>query len=138
MEYLIDTDICVFYLRGQFNLNRLIENVGIENCFISEITILELEYGAILSGNYHKHFKDIDKIKNLFQIIPINEIYSDFAQEKVRLKESGKLIPDFDILIGVSSISRNMKMVTNNEKHLDRLNGIDILNWTKPEYNKFI
>ena len=42
-HYLLDTNICVFYLRGKFNLAQKIKEVGAENCFISEITLVELE-----------------------------------------------------------------------------------------------
>jgi tRNA(fMet)-specific endonuclease VapC len=48
-KYLLDTDISVFYLRGRYNLNqKLKEIVGYDNCFISEITLAELKYGAEL------------------------------------------------------------------------------------------
>jgi len=45
-KYLLDTNICIYYLKGRFDLNRKIENIGIENCFISEITVAELKFGA--------------------------------------------------------------------------------------------
>ncbi len=41
MRYLIDTDICVFYLRGEYSLNQKLKEVQPENCFVSEITIVE-------------------------------------------------------------------------------------------------
>lgn len=46
MRYLLDTSICVFFLRGKLNLNEIIRNKGRENCFISEITVVELRFGA--------------------------------------------------------------------------------------------
>ena len=50
MKYLLDTDISVFYLRGKYNINqKLKEVIGYDNCFISEITLAELKYGAELS-----------------------------------------------------------------------------------------
>jgi len=42
MQYLLDTNICVFFLRGKLNLDEIIREKGRENCFISEITVLEL------------------------------------------------------------------------------------------------
>ena len=48
-QYLLDTNICVFYLRGKFDVDQRIDQVGWENCFISEITMLELKMGAELS-----------------------------------------------------------------------------------------
>lgn len=37
MKYLLDTNICVFFLRGKLNLDEIIKEKGRENCFISEI-----------------------------------------------------------------------------------------------------
>ena len=47
--YLLDTNICAFYLRGKFDIDQHIDKVGWENCYISEITMLELKMGAELS-----------------------------------------------------------------------------------------
>lgn len=41
------------------------------------------------------------------------------------------MIPDFDLLIGATAVQQNMKMVTNNTKHLSKIQGIDIKDWTK-------
>lgn len=43
MQYLLDTCICVFFLRGKLDLDKLIKEKGIHNCFISEITVFELK-----------------------------------------------------------------------------------------------
>ena len=137
MKYLIDTDICGFYLRGKYSINEKIKEVKPEHCFVSEITILELIYGARKSEQYEKHIKDIQVIESLFTVLPIETVYDRFALEKVKLKIDGKLIPDFDLLIGSTAVERNLIMVTNNEKHLGRISGISIENWTNPAFNKF-
>lgn len=46
MKYLLDTSMCIFYLRGKLNLDEIIREKGNENCCISEITIAELRFGA--------------------------------------------------------------------------------------------
>jgi tRNA(fMet)-specific endonuclease VapC len=46
MKYLLDTNTVVHFLRGAYHLDEKMRSVGIENCFVSEITILELEYGV--------------------------------------------------------------------------------------------
>ncbi len=43
-QYLLDTNICVYYLKGMFDLENKIRNVGLVNCYLSEITIIELLY----------------------------------------------------------------------------------------------
>ncbi|MCL2412109.1 MAG: hypothetical protein FWC97_10760 [Treponema sp.] len=54
---MLDTDISVFYLRGKYNINqKLKEIIGFDNCFISEITLAELKYGAELSERVEKMY----------------------------------------------------------------------------------
>jgi tRNA(fMet)-specific endonuclease VapC len=36
----------VLFLRGKLHLDEIIKENGLENCFISEITVFELKYGA--------------------------------------------------------------------------------------------
>ena len=45
-KHLLDTNICVHFLKGEFNLQSKIDEVGFENCFISELTIAELLFGV--------------------------------------------------------------------------------------------
>ena len=71
MQYLLDTCICVFFLRGQLKLDEIIREKGTENCFISEITVLELRYGAENSENPTKSHKAVNLFVNGISIIPI-------------------------------------------------------------------
>jgi tRNA(fMet)-specific endonuclease VapC len=61
MQYLLDTNICIFYLRGLLNLDAVIREKGLENCYISEITVFELKFGAENSSNPKKSHKAVDK-----------------------------------------------------------------------------
>jgi tRNA(fMet)-specific endonuclease VapC len=42
-KYLLDTNICAYFLNGKFELEEKIDEAGFENCFVSEITIAELK-----------------------------------------------------------------------------------------------
>ena len=138
MTYLLDTDICIFFLKNRFSIQKKITSVGINNCFISEITIIELMYGAEKSENYKRHANDVSSIQKLFQVIPISTCYEIFIREKCRLQKQGLLIPDFDLLIAATALSNGHCLVSNNEKHLKRVKNIALENWTKPEYNFFL
>ncbi len=131
VSYLIDTDICIFLLKNKFGIKEKIKEVGIENCFISEITLAELNYGAFRSEQFEKHIKEVGEIDKLFGVVPIYECLTLFGKEKARLKKLGIGIPDFDLLIGITAVNNNMTLVTNNEKHFKRIEGITIENWTK-------
>ena len=130
MKYLLDTSTCVFYLRGKLNLNEQIKEKGRENCYISEITVIELRYGAENSDNPTESHEAVDIFLNGLSIIPIFGSIKRYAKEKVRLRKMGKLIQDeFDLLIGATAIENELVLVTDNIKDFERLEGIEIENW---------
>lgn len=132
MQYLLDTNICVFFLRGKLNLDEIIREKGRENCFISEITVVELRYGAENSDNPTKSHKSVDAFVNGLSIIPIFGSIKRYAKEKVRLRSIGKPMHDeFDLLIGVTAIENKLTLVTDNIKDFERLSGIKLENWFK-------
>jgi len=130
-NYLIDTNICVFFIKGKFDLNKKFEQVGIENCFISEITLAELKFGVENSERKEKNQEALDNFLTGVKIIPIFHSLDLYAKEKARLRKEGTPIDDFDILIAVTSLTHNLIMVTNNTEHFARINGITIDDWTK-------
>lgn len=130
-QYLLDTNICIYYLKGLYNLKKKIKTASVENCFISEITLAELKYGVERSERIEENRKKIDAFVQLFDIMPIFSALDIFAYEKARLKKSGNLIEDFDLLIGATAISNNLILVTRNVKDFERLNDIKIEDWTK-------
>ena len=132
MQYLLDTNICVFFLRGKLNLNEIIKEKGRENCFISEITVVELRYGAENSDNPAKSHKAVDAFISGLSIIPIFGSIKRYAKEKVRLRRIGKPMHDeFDLLIGVTALENKLTLITDNSKDFERLEGIKIENWFK-------
>jgi tRNA(fMet)-specific endonuclease VapC len=132
MQYLLDTSICVFFLRGKLNLDEIFKGKGIENCFISEITVVELRFGAENSNYPDKSHKAVDAFINGLSIIPIFGSIKKYAKEKVRLRKLGKPMNDeFDLLIGVTAIENKLILVTDNGKDFKRLDGIKIENWFK-------
>lgn len=131
MRFLIDTNICIYFLKGMFNLVEKFDKIGIENLYISEITVAELKFGAAKSDHPSKNKKIIEMLINKFKQIPIYKSLDVFAEEKARLRKEGNIVDDFDLLIGATAVANNMVLVTNNENHFKRLKGIQIENWTK-------
>ncbi len=131
MRYLLDSNICIYYIKGLYNLDTKVKNVGDENCFISEITLAELKYGVANSENKKNNNQVLDNFVASIKVVPIYNSLDLYASEKARLKKDGNIIDDFDLLIGVSAISNKMVLVTNNTKHMERLTGIELEDWTK-------
>ncbi len=138
MNYLLDTDILISFLQDKYSVAEKMDQIGIENCYISEISILELTYGAYNSTKIEKHLGEVNQVENLFETIPLYSAVEIFAQEKVRLRKEGNLIPDFDLIIGCTAVANNMILVTNNVKHMERVKGLILENWRDSKFNEFL
>ena len=129
-KYLLDTNICVFFLRGKQSIVEQIIGKGIDNCFISEITVAELFYGVECDDyNFKENRKKVNELIDILTVIPITNVLLEYAQQKAFLRKRGNLIDDMDLFIGSTAIANNMILVTDNEKHLNRLSNIKIENW---------
>ncbi|HMG15552.1 MAG TPA: type II toxin-antitoxin system VapC family toxin [Saprospiraceae bacterium] len=130
-KYLLDTNICIYYIKGLYNLKNKFEEIDSENCFISEITLAELKFGVENSEYKEKNQQVLDNFLTVIKIIPIFHSLDLYAKEKARLRKSGIPLDDFDLLIGVSSVTHNLTMVTNNTEHFKRIKGIHLEDWSK-------
>jgi tRNA(fMet)-specific endonuclease VapC len=128
-KFLLDTNICIYFLKGQYNLVQKLEKIGLENCFISEITIAELKFGAENSESKEKNRNTVDDFTSRFTIIPIFNSLDIYAKEKARLRKAGNPLDDFDLLIGATAITNNLVLVTRNVADFERLEEIKIENW---------
>lgn len=131
MKYLLDTNICIHLFRGKFNLIEKFQQINIEDCAISEITLAELTFGAENSPNPKKNYKIIDNFSEQVKILPIFNAIPIYAKEKVRLRKKGIMISDFDLLIGSTAIANELIMITENVKEFERISKIEIENWVK-------
>lgn len=128
-KYLLDSNICIFLLRGKFDINQRINEVGWNNCCISEVTVAELKYGAEYSNDVIKSRKMVDDFTQKVAVVPIYQAIDIYAKEKAALRRFGIMIDDFDLLIGSTALFYKMILVTENVKHLNRLSKIKIENW---------
>ena len=133
IKYLLDTNIIVFLFKKRFNMNEKIQKAGITNCFISDITVAELYFGVECSETeiiQEKRSRLNSFLENI-QIIPFSTAIELYAKEKARLTKLGEIIRDFDILIGATAVANDFILVTNNKRHLSRIQNIEIEDWTK-------
>lgn len=129
-QFLLDTNICIYYIKGLYDLKSKFKDVGPENCFISEITLAELKFGVAKSQAKKKNQQALENFLTGIQILPIFPALDMYASEKARLQKSGKIIDDFDLLIGATVVSFDLVMVTNNTNHFNRIKDIKLEDWT--------
>lgn len=128
VKYLLDTDICVAFLKKQYGIADKIRTIGRSNIGVCNITIAELYYGGYKSGR-QKHLQEVQGIVDLFEIIDPLESFSLYGKNKALLEKDGIRLEDFDLVIGSTAVYNNMKMVTGNVKHFSNIPDINIENW---------
>ena len=116
-------------LKNKYDIREAVVKVKPENCYVSEITIAELYYGASKSNQKAERLKDVDFIVEKFNVLPIYPALSLFGDLRAELEEQGARIDDFDVLIGATALRNKLTLVTDNIKHLGRLPNIIIENW---------
>ena len=126
MKSLLDTSSVVDHLRG---VKPIDEPVVSEGVGISVITYLELIYGVYKSRNFKKNLSIVcDLIENMnIEIVGIDlHVSNEYGKNKALLENEGKTIDDFDLIIGCAAKVYNLKLVTRNSKHFERIKGLII------------
>lgn len=127
-KYILDSDILIYFLKGQKDIMKKIISLPQDNLYITIINYTELLYG-IYNSNKIKHNKEkILPFLDNFKILEFDKKSSKiFAKLKSELKKSGNIIADMDLMIASITISNNAILFTNNIKHFKRIKDLEIL-----------
>lgn len=130
-KYLLDTNIIIFLLKSKHRIHEKMAFVGLENCFISEITLAELKIGAEKSNNPTANHQLVNTLAETVTVLPITSVLDVFASEKIRLEKAGTPMHDhFDVLIAATALVHNLAMVTHNVKHFTVYDNLVVEDWT--------
>ena len=92
---------------------------------------MELYYGAYKSQNVIGNLAKIKTLEQSLEIVTVGvESVEIFALVKSQLDKTGSRLDDFDLIIGACAMALNLTLVTNNEKHFQRIEGLKLTNWT--------
>ena len=131
MKYMLDTNVCIDYMRGtdQGIKNRLLACKEDELC-ISSITLSELLYGVNRSSepvkNRNALYKLLVKIEVINYGTEASEFYGIIRNELVR---RGMVIGALDMLIAAHAMSNKLVLITHNTAEFGRISGLEIEDW---------
>ena len=117
MRFLIDTDWVIHFLNGKPGVVDNVQRLEPEGIGISIVSLAEV-YEVIFTSRHHEpdeqHFRNF-----LTGVTVVNldeEVTRVFARARGRLRRSGKLIADFDLLIGATALRYNLTLLSNNRR----------------------
>jgi tRNA(fMet)-specific endonuclease VapC len=130
-ESTFDTNIITAYFKGH---TKVVQRMKAYQKQFGRIKLNILSYYELLRG-----YKDLDSAKKLrrfrefasrCEMLDIDSAVMEKASDiYVQLKKTGRLIEDADILIAAIAIVDNLKLVTDNIGHFNRIQGLQIDNW---------
>lgn len=104
MKVLIESSAIIEYLKGNVKVKEIISNS--EDFYVSTLTIFEVLLGEVEENKILDFF-------SAFNVIGLNKKDSITASRIYkRLRDKGKLIGYFDILISAQAINRGLTLVT--------------------------
>ncbi len=131
--FLLDTDTIIYSLKGIDAVVRNLSNHQRDPLKISVISLMELYYGAYKSQKTTANLAKVRRIENAFDILSVDfSIAETFGTIKSQLESQGTPLDDFDIAIAASALAHNLTLITNNEKHFRRVEGLKLDNWAQP------
>jgi len=100
MSYLLDTNVCVYWLKGNKSIEQKALFIGLDDISISFITLSELYYGAYKSQRVKANLAALRILKSKMGLVESNEeICEIFGKLKAALEKGGKVIDDADLFI---------------------------------------
>ncbi len=121
--YLLDTNTCIF-LKNKKPIHVLekLKSVLNRDVYLSSITIAEMQFGVYNSQNIEKNRISLTEFLAPFRIIDFDDRDAEFfGKIRADLKQKGKLIGPYDMLIAAQALSRKLILVTNNTDEFIRV-----------------
>jgi tRNA(fMet)-specific endonuclease VapC len=131
VKYLLDTNVCVDYLRGRHPaLVARVRRSEPDQLGLSSIVVAELRFGAERSARPKVNHARLDILVS--EIPPLefdHEAASVYGRLRGRLEVGGTLIGPNDMLIAAQALSRGLVVVTDNVGEFRRVKGLKLENW---------
>ena len=128
LRYLTDTDWIIHALHGNAAIIQRLEELTPDGIGISIVTTAELYQGVFYSDDPEGNELLLQEFISGYDVVQLDdEICRLFAYERGRLKAEGNIIADLDILIGCTAIRHGLTLLSNNRRHFERLQGLNII-----------
>jgi len=133
IKYLIDTNICIYIMNKRpIGIIHKFKQFEVGEIGVSTITVSELQYGVVKSKNRKLNKQRVEDFLSPLEIIPYDEIAANtYGDIRNKLEKRGESIGPLDMLIAAHALSRNLVLITNNEKEFKRVKNLKVKNWAK-------
>jgi tRNA(fMet)-specific endonuclease VapC len=130
---LVDTDILSFFFRGEPSVVARFDAYTAE---YGRINFSIVTYYEVLSGLKHRDAREqlasFLELASYSEILPLTkQSVSLSAEFYADLRTQGTPVDDIDLLIAGIALANNLILVTHNVKHFDRIEGLEVTDWSE-------
>ena len=132
MSFLLDTDICSAYLKGNRAVgNRFLQYTG--GLQMSAITLGELYTWALRAKAPPTRLQALTDMLNDVVVVDITpDIARKFGELRAELFDRGLPPPDMDLLHASTALVHDLTLVTHNTQDYTNISGLRLADWLIP------
>ena len=130
--YMLDTNAVSVVMRGNASVDERLLQLDPADWCISAVTHSEICFGLALRS----HASALERAARAFFAVATTLPWDKGAAEghgrlRAQLREAGMPIGDFDEMIAAHALSVGAVLVTDNERHFRRVDGLVVENWVR-------
>ena len=130
LKYLLDTNIVIYTMKNRPQQVRRYFKAQQGRIGISSVTLGELVFGAEHSQQVERNLADIEALTARLEVLPFDKAAAyHFGQIRAELYRTGRPIGPYDMMIAGHARAYGLKLVTNNVREFERVQGLVIENW---------
>ena len=131
MKYLLDTNVCIVYLKGRNeHLKQKLETTSLKEIAVCSVVKAELCFGAMKSTNPERNFALQQAFLEQFVSLPFDDLAATtFGVIRAQLETKGTPIGAYDLQIAAIALVNNLTLVTHNTREFGRVEGLRIEDW---------
>lgn len=130
MIYLLDTNICIAWLKNDLGVVQRVIDAGENNVCLCSVVKSELWFGAFKSQQTEKNKANLKKFFADFKSLPFEDTSAfHFGEIRADLTKKGTPIGLFDMQIAAIALANNLMVVTNNTREFERVPNLKLEDW---------
>ena len=127
LRYLVDTDWVIHYLNGNPNIVGKLLELRDHGLALSVVSLAELYEGVYFSAAPERNEHALHNFLRGVTVVGVDEeICKIFGKQRGRLRAGGRIIGDFDLLIGSTGLRHGLTVLTNNRRHFESIVGLHV------------
>jgi tRNA(fMet)-specific endonuclease VapC len=127
-RFLLDTDWVIDHFNGIAAITRRLEQLRPSGLALSVISLAELYEGVHYARDPGASRRVLSRFVTGLTVVPVDdEICDIFGRERGKLRQQGKTVGDFDLLIAATGLRHDLTVCTNNRRHFELIDGVRLI-----------